>query len=194
VHRSRGSFAETFGRTVYLEDLAHPTSFRVHRVRVRHYVPGGIYFFTVVTHQRRPILANELSRCCLREAIQEEQEKRPFEIFAMVLLPDHLHSVWTLPNGDHDYSLRWQKIKEGFTRRYLKSGGMEGASRRSRFRHRERAIWQRRFWEHTCRDDEDLKRFIDYLHWNPVKHGLVTRVRDYPLSSFHRFVRLGEYQ
>jgi putative transposase len=159
----------------------------------RNYVPGGTYFFTIVTHQRGPILGIELGRRCLHEALQEEKNKRPFEIFAMVLLPDHVHSVWVLPSGDHDYSLRWQKIKEGFTRRFLHSGGDEGASTQSRLRHRERAIWQRRFWEHTCRDQEDLKRFLDYLHWNPVKHGLVRRVRDYPWSSFHRFVRLGEY-
>src|SRR6266568_8209103 len=112
----------------------------------------------------------------------------------MVLLPDHLHSVWTLPNGDDGFSLRWQKIKEAFTRRFLQSGGVEGPATQSRLRHRERSVWQRRFWEHTCRNNEDLKRFLDYLHWNPVKHGLVQRVRDYPWSSFHRFVRLAEYQ
>jgi|SRR5579885_1079845 len=159
----------------------------------RNYVPGGTYFFTVVTHQRRPILTSELGRRCLREALLQVQQKHPFEVFAIVLLPDHLHTIWTLPPKDANFSLRWRKIKEEFTRSYLAGGGQEGSSTISRRRHRERAVWQRRFWEHTCRDEEDLKRFLDYLHWNPVKHRLAARVRDYPWSSFHRFVQLGEY-
>jgi putative transposase len=114
-------------------------------------------------------------------------------LFAIVVLPDHLHTVWTLPAGDSDYSLRWAQIKEGFTRRFLKSGGAEATRSVSREAHRERGVWQRRFWEHTCRDEDDLKRCVDYLHWNPVKHGLVSRVQDYAWSSFQRFVRLGEY-
>jgi len=159
----------------------------------RHYVPGGTYFFTVVTHERRPILGDALGRRCLREALRLEQQNRPFELNAIVLLPDHLHAVWSLPGKDQDYSLRWQRIKETFTRSFLKAGGSEGQPSPSRERHRERAVWQRRFWEHTCRDEDDLQRFLDYLHWNPVKHGLVRRVRDYPWSSFHRFVELGKY-
>jgi putative transposase len=159
----------------------------------RNYVQGGTYFFTVATHQRQAIFASDTGRNILREALVLEQKKRPFEIFAMVLLPDHLHAIWTLPPKDANYSLRWAKIKEEFTRNYLAVGGQEGSITNSRLRHRERAVWQRRFWEHTCRDEDDLKRFLDYLHWNPVKHGLVPRVRDYPWSSFHRFVRLGEY-
>jgi putative transposase len=129
----------------------------------------------------------------LGKAMREIQAKRPFEVVGIVLLPDHLHTVWTLPPGDDSYSLRWAEIKEKFTRTYLAQGGVEGTRNRSRRRHRERAVWQRRFWEHTCDDEEDLARCLDYLHWNPVKHGLVRRVEDYPWSSFHRYVDMGEY-
>jgi putative transposase len=159
----------------------------------RNYVPGGSYFFTFVTHERLPLFEVEQNRHLLREAIQDIREKRPFTNVAMVLLPDHLHCVWTLPEGDYDYSLRMGLIKEAFTRAFLASGGLEGAMSESRQRHRERAVWQRRFWEHTCRDQDDLNRCIDYVHWNPVKHGLVSLPRDYPWSSFHRYVEHGLY-
>lgn len=159
----------------------------------RSFLPGGTYFFTVVTHERRPILSADQSRMCLRRAISDVKIKSPFDLVAFVLLPDHLHTIWTLPKGDRDYSIRMARIKEGFTRHYLRTGGDEGMMTASRSGRRERAVWQRRFWEHTCRDEDDLKRCVDYLHWNPVKHGLVRAVGDYPWSSFHRFVREGEY-
>jgi putative transposase len=154
---------------------------------------GGTYFFTVVTHERRRFLTDEDARGCLHAAIDEQRKNRPFELMAIVLLPDHLHAIWTLPSGDSAYSTRWAKIKERFTRSFLFLGGEEGTVSASRRSKRERAVWQRRFWEHTCQNDDDLKRHLDYLHWNPVKHGLVSRVRDWPWSSFHRFVELGEY-
>ena len=128
------------------------------------------------------------------EAFALVRKKRPFEVFAIVLLPDHLHTVWVLPEGDADYSLRLAQLKEEFTSSFLARGGGEGTPTRSRLRHRERGVWQRRFWEHTCRDEDDLTHGVDYLHWNPVKHGLVGRVRDWPHSSFHRFVARGEYE
>jgi putative transposase len=159
----------------------------------RNYVPGGTYFFTVVTHERRPFFTTEIARTCLRDAIAKQQAKRPFEMVAVVLLPDHLHTIWTLPPGDDDFSIRWAGIKEAFSREYLKNGGLEGSLSNSRKKHRERAIWQRRFWEHTCRDEDDLKRFLDYLHWNPCKHGLAKNVKDYAYSTFQQFVKLGEY-
>jgi putative transposase len=159
----------------------------------RNYVPGGTYFFTLVTHHRRPFLTTDLARDCLRNALEDELTARPFQKFAIVLLPDHLHAIWTLPPGDAEYSVRWEKIKSDFTRTYLKRGGIDGAPSTSRLRHRERSVWQRRFWEHTCRDEDDLKRFLDYLHGNPVKHGLATRVRDDPWSTFRKFVKMGEY-
>ena len=160
---------------------------------IRNYVPGGTYFFTVVTHQRRPILTSELGRPLLRAAFDKILTRRPVTIVAIVLLPDHLHTVWTLPADDTDYSLRWGQIKEAFTRSYLASGGSEGHRSASRVSHRERAVWQPRFWEHTCRDEDDLKRCVDYIHWNPIKHGLIVKPAQYPWSSFHRFIKLGEY-
>src|SRR5436190_4354516 len=131
----------------------------------RNYVPGGTYFFTLVTHARRRFLTTALARVCLREALSDEQQARPFEIVAIVLLPDHLHTIWTLPPNDDKYSLRWAAIKESFTRKYLAAGGREGEISASRKKHRERAVWQRRFWEHTCENEDDLKRFFDCLHW-----------------------------
>jgi putative transposase len=160
----------------------------------RNLVPGGTYFFTVVTHGRRPILTTPLGRRCLRLSIEHARNRWPFTTIAIVLLPDHLHAVFELPRGDDRYSLRWQKIKEHFTRAFIAAGGREGTSSASRARKQERSIWQRRFWEHTVRDADDLKRCVDYLHWNPVKHGLVRRVADYRWSTFHRFVAAGEYE
>jgi putative transposase len=159
----------------------------------RNYVPGGTYFFTVVTHQRRRFLTSELARACLHEAVEKIRRKWPFEIVAIVLLPDHWHTVWTLPPGDSRYSLRIRQIKEAFTRRYLASGGGESEQSRSRIEHGLRGVWQKRFWEHTVDDEDDLKRCVDYVHWNPKKHGLVSSVKDWSWSSFHRFVTAGEY-
>lgn len=111
----------------------------------------------------------------------------------MVLLPDHFHTVWTLSPGDADFSLRMQKVKERFTKPFLAGGGSEAVHTDSERRYGRRGVWQPRFWEHAVRDEADLKRCVDYAHWNPVKHGLVRRIADYPWSSFHRYVRLGEY-
>jgi putative transposase len=160
----------------------------------RYRVQGGTYFFTVVTYDRRPLFETEQARVILREAITSVQTARPFEQVAMVLLPDHLHCVWQLPPGDDAYSIRLAQIKEQFTRKFLATGGREGERSASRRAHRERAVWQRRFWEHTIIDEDDLKRCVDYIHWNPVKHGLVSRVRDWKYSTFHRFVKEGEYE
>jgi len=157
-------------------------------------VAGGTFFFTVVTHGRRPILADELGRSCLSRAMRQTRARHPFQVIAMVLLPDHLHAVWSLPQGDQAYSRRWSRIKELFTQAYLTSGGTESVISPSRSKHRERAIWQRRFWEHACQDEDDLSRCVDYIHWNPVKHGLVECVKDYPWSTFHRHVRTGDYE
>ncbi|PQO31791.1 REP-associated tyrosine transposase [Blastopirellula marina] len=154
---------------------------------------GGIYFFTVVTHQRRPILTTELGRNSLRTAIHFVRKTLPINIVAIVLLPDHLHTVWELPREDDDYPTRWRLIKSHFSRNWLAGGGQEGSRNPSRIEKQERAIWQRRYYEHTCRDERDLKRFVDYVHVNPLKHGLVERVSDWPWSSFLRYVQMGEY-
>jgi putative transposase len=159
----------------------------------RLYVPGGTYFFTVVTADRRPILTTDLGRRCLREAIDEVQVEAPFDVFALVLLPDHLHCVWTLPPGDADFSARWADVKAAFTKRFLAGGGTEAPISESRRKKGERGVWQRRFWEHLVRDGDELKRCVDYVHINPLRHGLVRGVRDWPWSTFHRFVVGGEY-
>jgi putative transposase len=159
----------------------------------RYFVPGGTYFFTVVTYRRRRFLTSELTRRILHDSIESTRQKLPFRIVAMVLLPDHLHTVWTLPSGDVDYSTRWRTIKSDFTSEYLAAGGKEARISISRKKRGERGIWQRRFWEHTVRDESDLKRCVDYIHWNPRKHKLVDRVKDWEYSTFHRFVSNGEY-
>ena len=160
----------------------------------RNYVRGGSYFFTVVTAGREPILATERSRAMLRKAIKSVLANYPASIEAIVLLPDHLHAIWTLPDGELDYSTRWGLIKEQFTRSYLEIGGSEAGESASRRKHRERSVWQKRFWEHTIRDEDDFERCFNYVHWNPMKHGLVERIQDYRWSSFHRFVRAGYYE
>ena len=159
----------------------------------RWYVPGGTFFFTVVTCDRRQFLTDECAKTLLRRAIEEVRKKLPFEITAFVLLPDHLHAIWTLPAGDSAYPLRWKQIKESFTRDYLAASGSEVLPNASRQRHGERGIWQRRYWEHTIDSENDLKGCADYIHWNPKKHGYVTNVRDWQWSSFHRFVQAEEY-
>ena len=156
-------------------------------------IPGGSYYFTVVTAGRRPILTTDLGRQCLHEALEEVKAEKPFEIFATVLLPDHLHSVWNLPAGDADFSSRWGDVKTAFTKKYLSNGGEEIPISKSRRAKGERGIWQRRFWEHFVRNDDDLKRCVDYIHGNPLKHGYVSTVKDWRWSSFQRFVQAGEY-
>ena len=151
--------------------------------------PGGYYFFTVVTYDRRAIFTDPVARACLHTAWTQTKRQMPFEDVALCLLPNHLHCVWKLPADDADFSLRWARIKAGFTRRYLIAGGTESNQSRSRRRKRERGIWQRRFWEHQIRDERDLQRHIDYIHYNPVKHGLVENVEDWPWSSYHHWVR-----
>jgi putative transposase len=159
----------------------------------RCYVPGGSYFFTVVTERRAAILANDLARNYLRDAIRYCQQRLMFRVDALVILPDHIHSIWTLPPDDCDYSKRWGIIKKHFTQSWLALGGAEQAISVSRLRYRRRGIWQHRFWEHTLRDEQDFQSHFDYLHFNPVKHGLVKNVMDWPFSSFHHWVGQGVY-
>ena len=155
----------------------------------RNRVPGGIYFFTVVTYQRRPLFTSQHARDALRSAIDQTRENHPFDVIAWILLPDHLHAIWQLPDGVSDYSTRWRLIKSRFSRSMCKLGALNPPSSqsRSRQRHREQPVWQRRFWEHTIRDEEDLRRHIDYVHFNPVKHGLVDDVMAWPFSTIHRY-------
>jgi putative transposase len=155
--------------------------------------PGGTFFFTAVAFDRRPVLDRPRARSLLREAIRAAKAARPFEVVAFVLLPDHLHTLWQLPPDNGDFSTRWRQIKARFTHDLIRDGRSAEPVSPSRRRTGERDVWQRRFWEHVIRDEEDLRRHLDYIHWNPVKHGLVTRVRDWPWSTFHRYVRQGIY-
>ncbi len=154
--------------------------------RVR--VPGGTYFFTVnLLERRRRWLVERVDD--LRASFRATQAVRPFEIVAVVVLPDHLHCIWRLPAGDDDNANRWAQIKSGFSRCLPKE---EWRSER-RIACRERGIWQRRYWEHLIRDDHDLHRHIEYIHYNPVKHGHALRAVDWPHSSFRRWVAAGAY-
>ena len=160
----------------------------------RSYTPGGTYFFTVVTYQRANILRTDTARSALRRAFITCKQRWPFETVAIVLLDDHLHTIWTLPSDDTNYSRRWSWIKREFGKAWLAAGGTQRVSTsKSRNTRGERGVWQRRFWEHTIRNENDLYRHIDYIHYNPVRHGLVDCAGDYPYSSFHRYVDMGAY-
>jgi len=149
-------------------------------------VPGATYFFTLNLADRRCHLLVENIEA-LREAVRVVKQAHPFEIVAWVVLPEHMHAIWSLPAADSDYSLRWNQIKGAFSRRVPTGERLS----RSRAGKRERGVWQRRFWEHLIRDDRDLERHLDYVHYNPVKHGHVQRAADWPFSSFHRYARQG---
>ena len=148
----------------------------------------GTFFFTLVTFDRRKILTLDFSRQILSNAITEVQTQYPFSLEAWVLLPDHLHAIWTLPDGDTDYSKRWGLIKAKFTKAISQESVRSALLTGSRIRHRESTIWQRRFWEHQIRDERDLQVHLDYIHFNPVKHDLAKSPRDWPYSSFREFV------
>lgn len=156
-------------------------------------IKGGTYFFTVVTFGRLPILTSSHVRAALREGIQEVRQSLPFTIDAWVLLPDHLHAIWTLPENDDNFASRWAIIKRIVSKRFGSLDGTGGSITDSLSKRGERRIWQRRFWEHLIRDELDFQRHLDYLHWNPVKHGYVKRAIDWPYSTFHRFVTRGIY-
>ena len=156
----------------------------------RSLLPGGTYFFTLVTNQRRPIFQEENARHLLREALTQGARKvGPFHIDALCLLPDHLHCIWTLPDHDSDYSTRWKVIKAWFSHQYLQKVGTDGLITASKIKKGELGVWQRRFWEHWIRNLDDLDRHRDYIHYNPVKHGLVRSVKEWPWSTFHRYVQ-----
>jgi putative transposase len=155
---------------------------------------GELYFFTIVTCDRRPIFDASHARHLLHTAIDLTQKDHPWTMEAIVLLPDHLHMLWRLPEGDTDYSSRIGALKKRFMRRYLMRGGREGRVAPGQRRHRRRGVWQQRFWEHTISDARDFHRHVDYIHTNPVKHGLVDYPRDWPHSSFHRYVKTGWYE
>jgi putative transposase len=160
----------------------------------RPFQPGGTFFFTVVTHDRQPIFRSELARLILRSAIEQTRKDRPFDFLAMVLLPEHLHALWTLPESDADFSIRWAAIKARFTRQYLAIGGTERAITSDWAAHRGRGVWQQRFFDHLIRDEEDFAHHLDYLHFNPVKHGHSMCPHAWPHSTFAKWVRRGVYE
>ncbi len=149
-------------------------------------IQGGVFFFTVTLADRSSdLLVRHVDR--LRRMYTSARQRNPFETIAICVLPDHLHAIWELPDGDSNFALRWSLIKSGFSRG-LAAGATPTASNLAR---RERGLWQRRYWEHAIRDDRDLERHVDYIHFNPVKHGHVTKVADWPFSTFHRYVERG---
>ena len=159
------------------------------RTYKRQRIDGGCYFFTVnlANRHNNDLLVREIA--ALREAFRQTRADHPFEIDAIVVLPEHLHTIWQLPPNDHDFSTRWRLIKS----RFSQAIGRGEPISESRLKKGERGIWQRRFWEHVIRDDEDFARHVDYIHYNPVKHGHCARAADWPHSSFRRWVELGVY-
>ncbi len=152
---------------------------------LRNYVPGGSYFFTVTLHDRR---SDYLIRYVdlLRQSIRDIRAKKPFEIDAIVILPEHLHTIWQLPENDSDFSGRWKAIKSKFTRLVKQYDASLVPNRKGEY-----DLWQKRFWEHTIQNQIDYQRHVDYIHYNPIKHGMVKQLNDWPYSSFHQFVRQG---
>ena len=148
--------------------------------------PGASYFFTVNLADRR---ADTLVRYVddLRAVIHAVKSLHPFALLAMVVLPEHLHAIWRLPAGDSNYPLRWSLIKSAFSRRLAKRETIHDARRAKR----ERGVWQRRYWEHQITCDTDLSRHVDYIHYNPVKHGWVARAADWRHSTLHAYIARG---
>ncbi len=159
------------------------------RTYTRAYVEGGKYFFTVNLAQRKDarLLTDHVAD--LRAAFKTVQQGHPFVIDAVVILPDHLHCIWTMPDGDSDFSTRWYLIKSRFSRAIAKTERISS----SRQRRGERGIWQRRYWEHVIRDQRDYEQHLDYIHYNPVKHGHAASPKDWPYSSFLKWVESGAY-
>lgn len=152
---------------------------------------GASYFFTVVTYHRRLIFNDASARRLLNRAFVHTRRNQPFDMFACILLPDHLHCLWTMPDGDDDFPVRWASIKRHFTHDYLEGRGTDLSIPAGRSQKRGRGVWQPRYWEHRIRNESDWYRHRDYIHYNPVKHGYVDKPEDWPWSSFHRHVRLG---
>ena len=149
----------------------------------RYYCPGGQYFFTVVTYQRQPLFEKPMHIELLKQSMRKVQRQYPFKIDALVILPFHLHCLWKIPHHDSDFSSRWRLIKHYFSREM------------DVFRnHRdEKLVWQRRFWEHLIRDEQDWRNHMDYIHYNPVKHRHAKSPHEWPYSSFQKWVKRGLY-
>jgi len=149
----------------------------------RLFVKGGTYFFTIVTYNRQPLLCEKPALIRLKAAFRYVMSKHPYRMDGLVIMPDHLHCIWRLPDGDGNFSIRWNMFK-----RYFSIGMNSPTNQR-----REKTIWQRRFWEHLIRDEDNLHRCLDYIHYNPVKHGYVTNPYDWDSSTFKQYVKKGFY-
>jgi putative transposase len=155
-------------------------------------IEGGTYFFTLVTHKRKKFLCEPENISLLREAFRYVMQRHPFTIDAIFILPDHLHCIWTLPEGDANFSTRWRLIKSYFSRNC--DSQYHGKMTTSRENKKEQTIWQRRFWEHLIKNEQDFICHVDYIHYNPVKHRLVNAPSAWEYSSFHRYVQQEIYQ
>ena len=156
-------------------------------------VEGASYFFTVVTFERRKLFGEPEAVELLNEAIFRVRNRHPFDLEALVVLPDHLHALWQMPPNDASYSMRWRLVKEAFTRSYMRRFGIPDATPTQQGRG-EQTVWQRRFWEHLIRDDSDFAAHLDYIHLNPVHHGLSRSPEDWPHSTFKQWVGRGAYE
>jgi putative transposase len=157
----------------------------------RAFIPGGTYFFTVVVEARRPIFTSAEVVEVLRGAFRSVCKSHPFQIDAMVVMPDHLHCILTMPPNDVDFATRWRLIKTWFTKHVPAT--LRAAPNSNRAARGEQAVWQHRYWEHLIRDDLDYARHLDYIHYNPVKHGLVVSALDWPYSSLRHHIDAGSY-
>ena len=146
--------------------------------------PGSTFFFTVVTNNRRKIFTDKQTVALLRQSIKVVQMRHPFKVEAAVILPDHLHMLWRLPDEDGDYATCW-RLSKSYARVYPATSSRQTKS--------ERTAWQRRYWEHLIRDETDWRRHVDYIHYNPVKYGFVDAPRAWQYSSFHSYVSRGYY-
>jgi putative transposase len=155
---------------------------------IRSQITGATYFFTLALAQRQSQLLTE-NIPLFRQAYQRANALHPFTTIAICVLPEHLHAIWKMPEDDGDYALRWRIIKSQFSRNFSANKLRSD----SKIKHREKGIWQRRYWEHQIRDNVDLQRHVDYIHYNPIKHGYVTKVKDWPHSTFHKYVAQGIY-
>ena len=160
----------------------------------RWYREAGTYFFTVVTYKRQRLFADQKARDILHEAIGWVQQRHPFQIVGMVLLPDHLHCLWRMPEDDGDFSRRWSMIKRRFTLSWKSAGRTIIPVKPNQRARRQQGIWLPRFWEHLIRDQQDMANHMDYIHFNPTKHGWVACPHLWPHSTFHRWVNEGAYR
>ena len=150
----------------------------------RYCVKGGTYFFTVVTYRRQPIFNDASSISLLRQSFKVTKQRKPYTVLTLVVLPDHLHTIWKMPEDEHDFPSRWRTIKASFSIEYHKQHAET----------RDQPLWQRGYWEHLVRDENDLYHHLDYIHYNPVKHGYVNAPREWKNSSFQRYITEGLYE